>query len=184
MPVSSARRLSVTGVNGWCAVNQRTPTGIEPAGTNALDRNGSRNWTGRVEPLAPATVLAPRPRATDSQASAKANARTMPTAASQSAADARGRKPTASATPVSTVAATSARSTLPPTCPVSTAPRAIGMVRNRSMMPPVMSVHTVIAVVPEPAATVIIKMPGTRKSTYGAPWVTAPRPPPIVPPKM
>jgi hypothetical protein len=42
-PVNSARRHSTTGVNGWCAVNQRTPAGIEAAGTNALDRNGSRN---------------------------------------------------------------------------------------------------------------------------------------------
>jgi hypothetical protein len=32
-PVSSARRLSTTAVNGWFAANQRTPAGIESAGT-------------------------------------------------------------------------------------------------------------------------------------------------------
>src|SRR5687768_12557102 len=82
-PVSSARRLSTTGVNGWCAVNQRTPAGIDSAGTNALDRNGSRNWIGSVAPFAPATVLAIRPKAAESQASAKANAATMPPTANQ-----------------------------------------------------------------------------------------------------
>jgi hypothetical protein len=35
-------------VNGWFAVSQRTPAGIESAGTNALDRNGSRNWIARL----------------------------------------------------------------------------------------------------------------------------------------
>ena len=31
----------MTGVNGWCSANQRTPAGIESVGTNPLPRNGS-----------------------------------------------------------------------------------------------------------------------------------------------
>src|SRR5712692_494084 len=114
-PVSSARRLSTTGVNGWCAANQRTPAGIESAGTNVLDRNGSRNWIGRVKPFAPATLLATSPRAADSQANAKENATTIPATANQSATEAFGRKPTSNATPATTLVVTSVRRTLPPT---------------------------------------------------------------------
>ena len=52
------------------------------------------------------------------------------------------------------------------------------------MMPPVMSVHTLMAEVDEPAATVIIRMPGTRKSTYGPLRAASPSPAPIGPPRM
>ena len=46
------------------------------------------------------------------------------------------------------------------TWPVSTALGAIGIVRNRSTMPPVMSIATTIAVPWTAAATVISRMPG------------------------
>src|SRR5712692_10953115 len=114
-PVSSARRLSTTGVNGWFAANQRTPAGIESAGTKVLDRNGSRNDSGRVEPFAPATLFVTRPMAADSQARANENAATIPTTANQSATEALGRNPINNATPVTAVVATSVRRTLPPT---------------------------------------------------------------------
>src|SRR5712692_5475088 len=114
-PVSRARRLSTTAVNGWFAANQRTPSGIEPAGTKVLDRNGSRNDRGSVEPFAPATLFVTRPMAADSQARANENAATIPTTASQSATEALGRNPTKRATPVTAVVATSVRRTLPPT---------------------------------------------------------------------
>src|ERR1700687_2434784 len=73
-PVSSPRRLSTTGVNGWFEANQRTPAGIESAGTKVLDRNGSRNESGKVDPFAPATLFVTRPMAADSQASANEKA--------------------------------------------------------------------------------------------------------------
>ena len=50
---------------------------------------------------------------------------------------------------------------LPTTCPVSTEAREIAMVRNRAMMPSVMSMATEIAVPWAAAATVIRRMPGT-----------------------
>jgi len=40
-PVSSPRSVSMTGVNGSCAANQRTDPDIWPGGTNALLMNGS-----------------------------------------------------------------------------------------------------------------------------------------------
>ena len=73
-----------------------------------------------------------------------------------------GRNPAASATAVMNTVFTIVRSTFAVTCPASSAPRLTAMVRNRSMMPPVMSVHTLIAVVEVPDATVITRMPGTR----------------------
>ena len=107
----------------------------------------------------------------------------MPATPSQPAAVASGRKPTSSAIAVTAAVVSSVRATLAPTCPLSTAPRLTAIVRNRSMMPPVMSVHTLMDVVEVPAATVIMRMPGTRKSTYGAPCAAAPIPPPIGPPR-
>ena len=50
--------------------------------------------------------------------------------------------------------------TLPTTCPVSTEAREIAMVRNRAMMPSVMSIATDIAGPAAPLATVIRRMPG------------------------
>ena len=41
VPVSSPRSVSMTGVNGWCAANQRTEPDIWSGGTNALLMNGS-----------------------------------------------------------------------------------------------------------------------------------------------
>ncbi len=41
VPVSSPRRVSMIGVNGWCAANHCTDPDIWPGGTNALLMNGS-----------------------------------------------------------------------------------------------------------------------------------------------
>ena len=49
---------------------------------------------------------------------------------------------------------------LPTTCPVSTDTREMAMVRNRAMMPSVMSMATEIAVPWAAPATVIRRMPG------------------------
>ena len=53
-------------------------------------------------------------------------------------------------------------STLPTTCPMSTEPRWIAIVRKRAMMPSVMSVETETAVPIMVAPMVISRMPGTR----------------------
>ena len=53
--------------------------------------------------------------------------------------------------------------------PASTADRAIGSERKRSITPPCRSVAIPIAVVTDPNATVWMKMPGIRKFTYDSP---------------
>jgi hypothetical protein len=53
----------------------------------------------------------------------------------------------------------------PRTCPVSTETRAMAMVRNRAMIPSVMSMATEIAVPWAPAATAISRIPGVTYST-------------------
>ena len=49
---------------------------------------------------------------------------------------------------------------LPSTCPASTAAREIAIVRNRAVMPSVMSIETVVAVPPALPAMVNSKIPG------------------------
>ena len=96
--------------------------------------------------LAVSTLLAARPSAVASQMSANANSVSRPIAASQSSGSAVGRKPSAIATPSTTAMLASVWIRLASTWPVSTAELAIAIVRKRSMMPPVMSIATTIAV--------------------------------------
>ena len=73
----------------------------------------------------------------------------------------------------------------PRACPDSTARREMAMVRNRAMMPSVMSVATEMAVPVVTAATAISRMPGTTYWTYALRPPAAPRrPAPRVPPRM
>jgi hypothetical protein len=85
----------------------------------------------------------------------------IPNAASHSSGDATGRKPTRSATAMTTPVASRLRTRLATTWPVSTAPLRIGMVRNRSMMPVVMSRETAMAVDDAPNPAQSRMMPGT-----------------------
>ena len=89
------------GVNGWYSANQRSPAGIESVGTNPLPRNGSSSsGIGRL--LAASTLLATRPSATDSQVSANVSSDSRPVAPSHSSGRRSGRKPSSSATPMTT----------------------------------------------------------------------------------
>jgi hypothetical protein len=88
----------VIGVKGWYSANQRSPAGIDPAGTKPLPKKGRMSRNSGVL-LAPSTVLAARPRATDSQVKAKAVAVSSPTAASPASGPADGRNPIATAIP-------------------------------------------------------------------------------------
>ena len=74
--------------------------------------------------------------------------------------------------------------TLPTTWPVSTETRAMSIVRNRAMMPSVMSMATEMAVPWAAPATVIRRIPGTTYAMYSSrPPDDRPRPAPSVPPK-
>src|SRR5262252_6213579 len=160
VPKNSPRSVSVMGVNGWYSANARRPGGIESVGTKALDRNGSSIRNMGVL-LALSTVLAARPSATVSQVSAKVNAASRPMMASQATGPAVGRNPISSATPMVTTRPNAVLTMLPSTWPVSTDTRAMAMVRNRAMMPSVMSMATDTAVPWAAAATATSRMPGT-----------------------
>src|SRR5262249_26355954 len=150
---------SMNGVNGWYSAKARNAAGIESVGTNPLPMNG-RNTSGMGRLLADSTFLATRPNATDSQVNANVIIARMPTAATHSTGPAVGRNPTSSATPVTSAMLSNVWIMLPTTWPVSTDTRAIAIVRNRAMMPSVMSMATEIAVPVTAAATVIRMIPG------------------------
>jgi hypothetical protein len=149
----------MNGVNGWYSANQLTPAGIDSVGTNPLPRNGRRTRNIGVL-LAVSTLLAASPSATDSQVIAKVIIARSPMAASHSSGPAVGRKPTSRATPRMVAILMNVWIPLPMTWPASTAVRLIAMVRNRAMMPEVMSIATNIAVPWAADATVSRRMPG------------------------
>ena len=71
-----------------------------------------------------------------------------------------GRKPISTATTMTMASASSVWITLPMTWPVRTDVRAMAIVRNRAMIPSVMSIATEIAVPWAAPATVTSRMPG------------------------
>src|SRR6516225_10905730 len=100
-PMSRPRTVSITGVNGWYSANQRIAVGIDGVSTKPLPRK-ARMVSGVGALLADSTVLAARPRATDSQVSAKANRIRIAAAASHLGALVVARKPASSAIAVTT----------------------------------------------------------------------------------
>jgi hypothetical protein len=141
----------MAGVNGWYSANWRTPGGIAAAGANALPTNGRKTMSSGVL-LAASGVPETRPMATASQVRAKVSSRSSPAAASQAGRPARGRKPMTTATAITEAVLATVVSMLLMTCAARLQTRAIGMVRNRSTMPSVMSTHTATAVAMLPAA--------------------------------
>lgn len=114
--------------------------------------------------LADSTVLEISPKPADSQVTAKATAVSSPAAASHSRGVAPERKPRARATPTTRTAQAMVWTTLPRTCPVMNEARVMSMVRNRLMMPSVMSEQMAIEVDIDPAATPMMITPGVRYS--------------------
>src|SRR5215467_2353770 len=113
-PSSRPRTVLITGVNGWYSANQRIAVGIDWVSTKPLPRN-ARMMSGVGALLADSTVLAARPRATDSQVRAKVNRTRMAAAASQSVTLVVERKPVSTATAVTAAMASTVWITAPPT---------------------------------------------------------------------
>lgn len=111
--------------------------------------------------LAVSTLLLTMPRATDSHEIASAARTSSPAAASHSIGPVVERKPISSATSMTTTIASIVWITLPTTWPVRTEARAMSIVRNRAMIPSVMSIATEMAVPWAAPATVIRRIPGT-----------------------
>ena len=159
-PIHSPRMVSTIGVNGWCAANPRSHPGIVAAGTNAVLTYGM-NMSTNVTELAASALCASRPTAAASQDSARMNSTIIPAAPAQPATEASGRQPTARPTPITSAVAIRLRSRLAVMCPTSTEEPLIGMDRNRSTMPLLMSVATATAVVPAPKPAHSTIRPGT-----------------------
>ena len=103
-----------------------------------------------VNPLAASGPDATTPMATAIQVSASTNRAMRPSAATQSSADAFASNPMRNAIPMTSAVETALRAIDATTCPVSTPVARIGSDRNRSMMPPVMSLATSTAVFADP----------------------------------
>ena len=147
------------GVNGWCSANRRSPAGIASVGTKALLMNGRIIRNSGVL-LAVSTLSAARPMPTVSQVSANAVRISSPIAPSQPSGPASERNPSRNTNAVTITTANAVLMTAPSTWPVSTDTRAMSIVRNRAMIPVVMSVAVEIAVPSATLATVMIRMPG------------------------
>jgi hypothetical protein len=132
---------------------------MDSVGTNPLPMKGSRVKIIGVL-LAVSTLLATRPRATDSQVSAMVSSNSTPVTASHSTKPAVGENPMSRATPSTTTSPNTVWMTVPTTCPVSTDALLILMVRNRAMMPSVMSIATAMAVPRTALVMVISRMAG------------------------
>src|ERR1019366_2487167 len=90
VPVRSPRRVWMIGVKGWLWANQAIPAGMVAVGTKALLMNGVMT-TISERLLAPAGVLANRPKETVSQVTATASRAKRAVAATHSIAVAVGR---------------------------------------------------------------------------------------------
>lgn len=80
------------GVNGWYSAKTRTPAGMLAVGTNALLTKGSNSGMSD-RPLAPAGLLASKPKAMVSHDNAMPNRANSPAAATHPRAIAFGEKP-------------------------------------------------------------------------------------------
>ena len=136
------------GVNGWCSANHASPAGIESVGTKPLERNGSR-IRGIGALLAASTLPRPGP--------ARRTARSGPSPSGGAARGAepsrRGRHRRGAERDGEGEHGDDGRRRLTTAAspwPVSGADRAIGMVRNRSMIPSVRPSRSRIAVLSPP----------------------------------
>ncbi len=152
----------MAGVKGWYSAIGRNQPGMASSGTKALETSG-RKISGSALLLAASALGLTMPIPTAIQVSARANRVSSPNAANHSSTVASvERKPMATPTAPTSTTLRTACSTLPTTCPVSTDPRWIAIVRKRATMPSVMSLDTETAVPTVVPPMVISRMPGTR----------------------
>src|ERR1700722_15649058 len=137
-PIQSPRMVSITGVNGWLAAIGRSTAGSVRAGTNAVDRYG-RNISPKGAPFPPWGLLTSGPRAAGSHDMARMNATIMAIAPSHLIGESVGRQPTPRPTAITSAVASRLRARLATMCPASTDEAWIGIERNRSTIPLLLS---------------------------------------------
>jgi aminoglycoside phosphotransferase (APT) family kinase protein len=159
-PIHSPRMVSITNVNGWFAATGRSTAGMVRAGTNAVLRYGM-NMSTKVAAFAASGLRTSRPNAAASHDIARMNAVTTATAATQAPGEPVGRQPTPRPAPITSAVARRLRARLATMWPARIDEPWIGMERNRSTMPLVMSTATATAVVPAPNPAHSTIRPGT-----------------------
>src|ERR1700680_4395871 len=127
-------------VTGWGSAKARTTGGIDLGGTNAELIKGQKS-SGYEKAAPPSVYLALSPAITATQVKASVNNARMPTTASQDRMPADERKPISNATSMMTTTEIALETSEVSTCPHSRVEGAIGMERNRSMIPRCTSVN-------------------------------------------
>src|SRR5215467_5617700 len=139
-PDSNARMVSTIAVTGWFSAKTRTASGIDLVGTNAELIKG-RKISGYAKAAAPSVVFAVSPGITATQVNASVNNARMPATASHDKMPADERKPISNATSMMITTEIALETSEVRTCPHSMVEGAIGMERNRSMIPRCTSVN-------------------------------------------
>src|SRR5262249_23772213 len=132
--------VSTIAVTGWFSAKTLTTVGIELMGTNAELIKG-RKISGYAKAAAPSVDFAVSPAITATQVKASVNNARMPTTLSQDRMPADERKPISNATSMMTITESALETSEVRTCPHSMVEGAIGMERNRSMIPPSTSLN-------------------------------------------
>src|SRR6266699_253234 len=139
-PASNARMVSTIAVTGWFSAKTLTTGGIDLVGTNAELIKG-RKIIGYAKAAAPSVDFAVSPGITATQVKASVNNARMPTTASQDRMPADERKPISNATSMMITTEIPLETSEVRTCPHSRVEGAIGMERNRSIIPRCTSVN-------------------------------------------
>ena len=139
-PNSNARMVSTIAVTGWFSAKTRTASGIDLVGTNAELIKG-RKISGYEKAAAPSADFAVSPGITATQVNASVNNASMPTTVSHDKMPADERKPISNATRMMTTTEIALDTSEVRTCPHSIVEGAIGMERNRSIIPRCTSVN-------------------------------------------
>src|SRR5579859_93638 len=132
--------VSTIAVSGWCSAKALTTGGIDLVGTNAELIKG-RKIIGYEKATAPSIDLAVSPGITATQVKASVNNARMPATASHDRMPADERKPIINATRMMTTTEIALDTSEVRTCPHSRVEGAIGIERNRSMIPRCTSIN-------------------------------------------
>src|SRR5260370_25111462 len=132
--------VSTIAVTGWFSAKTLTTSGIDLVGTNAELIKG-RKIIGYEKAVATSVVFAVSPGITATQVKASVNNARMPTTASHDRMPADERKPIINATRMMTTTEIALETSEVRTCPHSMVEGAIGIERNRSIIPLCTSVN-------------------------------------------
>jgi hypothetical protein len=146
---NSCRAAATTALSGFHSATTRSQVGMFWVGTNTLEMNPSRNAGSMDSVSADCGLWAIMPSQMPTQAMAKPNSCSSRKPRTARPSPASARQPTTRAQTIVTNSAGSPMIVLLAERPMSTADRAIGRVRIRSMTPSLMSVATAVATVAE-----------------------------------